>query len=173
MSHSDGRLLCDAALPRERSNLRFRRLDIDDLDFENQFDVVFSNAALHWVADHQRLLQNAQRALRAGGRLRFQFAGAGNCARFFAVVREAMAQADFQRFFTGFEWPWYMPSVYEYERLVRSSGFREVRVWGENADRFFPDAETMVRWIDQPSLVPFLARVTEPAKASFRDFVVA
>ena len=165
--------MIDAALPKARNNLRFRRLDINSLDFENQFDVVFSNATLHWVTDHQRLLLNVHRALRPEGRLRFQFAGAGNCAHFFAVVREAMAQAEFQPFFAGFEWPWYMPSVDEYNRLTQSSGFREVRIWGENADRFFPDAEAMVRWIDQPSLVPFLARVTEPAKDSFRNFVVS
>lgn len=164
--------MIDAARHKERGNLRFRRMDIDDLDFENQFDVVFSNAALHWVADHQRLLKNVHRALRTEGRIRFQFAGEGNCANFFAVVREAMSQEAFQPFFAGFKWPWYMPSVDEYEQLVESSGFREVRIWGENADRFFPDAAAMVRWIDQPSLVPFLVHVTEPAKDSFRDFVV-
>ena len=37
----------------------------------------------------------------------------------------------------------------------------DVRVWGENADRFFADAEAMIRWIDQPSIVPFLACVRE------------
>jgi trans-aconitate methyltransferase len=45
-------------------------------------------------------------------------------------------------------------------------------VWGENADRFFVDTETMVRWIDQPSLVPFLACVPDIQKSNFREFVV-
>lgn len=40
---------------------------------------------------------------------------------------------------------------------AESSGLCNVRVWGENADRYFPDEEAMVAWIDQPSLVPFLA----------------
>ena len=48
-----------------------------------------------------------------------------------------------------------------------------MRVWGENADRLFPSTEAMIRWIDQPSLVPFLAYVAEPVKESFRDFVVS
>ncbi len=25
------------------------------------------------------------------------------------------------------------------------------RVWGENADHFFADADAMIRWVDQPS----------------------
>ena len=88
------------------------------------------------------------------------------------MIREAMAQEEFCSFFAGFEWPWYMPSVDEYQPLAESSGLRDVRVWGENADRYFPDAEAMIRWIDQPSLVPFLVHVADGAKESFRGFVV-
>jgi len=164
--------MIDAALPKDRNNLHFRKMDINDMDFEDQFDVVFSNATLHWITDHRRLLRNVRRALHAGGRLRFQFAGEGNCESFFAVVREAMTQEEFHPFFAEFEWPWYMPPVSEYERLAQSSGLRDIRVWGENADRFFPDVEAMVRWIDQPSLVPFLACVADPMKGPFRNFVV-
>ena len=30
----------------------------------------------------------------------------------------------------------------------------------------------MIRWVDQPSLVPFLTHVPEKSKQVFRDFVV-
>jgi len=165
--------MIDAALPKQRGNLHFRKMDINKMDFADEFDVVFSNATLHWILDHDLLLKNVCRALRINGRLRFQFAGDGNCMNFFAVVREAITLGKFRIYFAGFEWPWYMPTVDQYSRLAGSSRLRDVRVWGENADRNFPDAEAMIRWIDQPSLVPFLALVADPAvKASFRDFVV-
>lgn len=164
--------MIDVASTRERSNLRFFRLDINHMEYENQFDVVFSNATLHWIKDHQRLLQNVHRALRDDGRIRFDFAGDGNCSHFFSVVRDAITRDEFNSFFTAFEWPWYMPSVDEYEILAKSSGLHCVRVWGENVDRFFPDKEMMIRWVDQPSLVPFLAFVPDPVKTSFREYVV-
>jgi trans-aconitate 2-methyltransferase len=56
--------------------------------------------------------------------------------------------------------------------LVESSGLNDTRVWGQNADRYFPDEDALTRWIDQPSLVPFLAHVSELDKRAFRDFVV-
>ena len=34
-------------------NLRFEQADASDLPFNEEFDVVFSNAVLHWVIDHQ------------------------------------------------------------------------------------------------------------------------
>jgi len=60
----------------------------------------------------------------------------------------------------------------EYEELTESSSWRDVRVWGENADRFFPNEEKLTGWIDQPCIVPFLAQLPEPVKGSFRDLVV-
>ncbi len=74
--------------------------------------------------------------------------------------------------FAAFDWPWYMPAVDEYRALVESSELRDVRVWGENADRYFPDVAAMIRWVDQPSLVPLLACVPDRGKERFRDYVV-
>ena len=33
----------------KQKNLRFQRLDINDIDFENEFDIIICNATLHWV----------------------------------------------------------------------------------------------------------------------------
>jgi trans-aconitate methyltransferase len=161
-----------AAQPKACQNLRFVRMDINDLSLSAEFDVAFSNATLHWVKDHQRLYAHVGRLLLPGGRIRFNFAAEGNCSHFFRVVQEAMLQTEFSGYFAGFEWPWYMPAVDVYAALVASSGLGEVRVWGENADRFFGDAEAMIRWIDQPSIVPLLACVAEKHKRQFRDYVV-
>lgn len=164
--------MIDTALPKSGKNLRFLLKDIDNLDFAEAFDVVFSNAALHWVKDHRKLLKNVARALRPHGRVRFNFAGDGNCISFFKVIQEAMAHERYAHFFSDFTWPWYMPSVGEYAALCSSCGLRSVSVWGENADRFFPDKETMIKWVDQPSLVPLLPQLPEEERASFRNFVV-
>lgn len=115
---SDGRVLgidasqdmIEAALPKATANLDFRLMDIDDLDLADEFDLIFSTATLLWVKDHRRLLRNVQSALRPGGRVRFDFAGDGNCINFFEVIREAMALDPFAESFDNFEWPWYMRS---------------------------------------------------------------
>jgi len=162
-----------AAHANERPNLHFLLMDIDALELADRFDVVFSNATLHWVKDHRRLYGNVTRLLREGGRVRFNFAAEGNCSHFFAVVREAMALDTFSESFLAFDWPWYMPSVGQYAQLVETCGIRDARVWSENADRFFPSVAAMVAWVDQPSLVPFMERLPEDPARAFREFVVA
>ncbi len=164
--------MIEAAEPKQGGNLRFILMDINALDMDRGFDIVFSNATLHWVKDHRRLLHNIQRILRSGGVARFNFAGDGNCSYFFKVIRESMILPGFARYFNAFTWPWYMPTVEDYKALVEGVGFCSYEVWGENADRFFPDIEALTKWVDQPSLVPFMACVADHDKASFREFVV-
>ena len=163
--------MIEAAKAKEKANLHFVVMDMGELDFEDEFDVVYSNAALHWVKNHERLLVDVARALRQGGRVRFNFAGAGDCSNFIRVIRAAIAREEFAPYFKGFAWPWYMPAAIEYRRLVQRIGLREIAVWGENADRFFPEVETLLRWVEQPSLVPFLACVAEGDKPAFREYV--
>ncbi|MZP43866.1 methyltransferase domain-containing protein [Heliobacterium gestii] len=164
--------MIDAAKELEQGNLAFRRLDINEMVFENEFDLVFSNAALHWILDHERLLGKVYRALKPGGMARFNFAGDGNCVHFFAVVREVMGEPLFREHYKLFSWPWYMPAVDEYKALVNRYDFREALIWEENADRYFSDREGMIRWIDQPSIVPFLQYLPDDKKAAFRFAVV-
>ncbi|MBN1189874.1 MAG: methyltransferase domain-containing protein [Dehalococcoidales bacterium] len=168
---SSGSMIETAAALR-RHNLQFRRLDINSLDYTNEFDLVFSNATLHWVRDHARLLDKCFRSLKKGGMVRFNFAAEGNCSNFFSAVRPALKLPGYSDYFKTFEWPWYMPSLTEYAELVERSQFNASRVWGENADRYFPDSEAMIKWIDQPSLVPFLGYLPAAKKQDFRDYVV-
>jgi trans-aconitate 2-methyltransferase len=154
------------------SNLAFKLQDINSLDYTNEFDLIFSNATLHWIKDHNRLLTNVFKALRQNGIYRCNFAADGNCTNLFTIIKEAIKLPEYSGYFTGFEWPWYMPETNAYESLVQKFPFHEVKVWGEKADRYFPDADAITKWIDQPSLVPFLEVVPQNVKQSFRNHVV-
>lgn len=157
---------------RDRDNVKFELMDINDIVFVDEFDVVFSNATLHWIKNHNKLLKNVFNSLKDNGVVRFNFAADGNCACFFRVVKEMMAKSRYAAYFTDFEWPWYMPKVEEYGTVVEQFPFKEKRVWGENADKYFPNVEAMVKWVEQPSLVPFLACVGKKHRVGFRDAVV-
>ena len=50
------------------------------LTFEGEFDAVFSNAALHWMSDHDAVLSGVYRALKPGGRFIAECGGQGNIA---------------------------------------------------------------------------------------------
>ncbi len=165
--------MIETAKKLESKNLKFQFMDINDINFIREFDVIFSNATLHWVKDHKKLLNNCYAALRDNGFIRFNFAGCGNCASFYKVIKEVMQLDEYRNYFQNFEWPWYMPDINEYKKLAADSNFKDIRVWEENKDWYFPDEGSMVKWINQPSIVPFLAPVDKEYKEKFRSLVVS
>lgn len=156
-----------------RDNLSFLPMDMNDLHFSNEFDVIFSNAALHWVKDHHRLLQNSYEALKTGGILVWDFGCHGNCFHFLEVMQKLIADGHYMEFFKGFEMPWFMPTKSHYEKLIANIGFSHVTITEVNRDRFFPTSDDMIKWIDQPCIVPFMECIPAALKSTFRQEVIA
>lgn len=56
-------------------------MDGHDLTYEQEFDAVFSNAAIHWMSrDPVSVISGVRRALKPGGRFVAEFGGHGNIA---------------------------------------------------------------------------------------------
>jgi trans-aconitate methyltransferase len=143
------------------------------MDFSEEFDLAFSNAALHWIKDQDTFLLRLHRALKPRGCLRFNFAGDGNCPSIFRGMREAMSHPMFTSHFANYEWPWHMPSVGDFEIKLRAAGFVDIKVWMQDADRVFENAEEFSKFIVSMGLVPLLERVPEGSeRAAFEKHAV-
>jgi trans-aconitate 2-methyltransferase len=155
-----------------RDNLDFIHMDMNNLSFSNEFHIIFSNAALHWVKDHTRLLQSCYTALKERGILLWDFGSKGNCANFLEVIQKKMGDDRYIGFFKDFEMPWFMPSKNHYEELISSIGFSDVSITEINRDRYFSTYEDMIKWIDQPCIVPFIECIPDTLKSTFRKEVI-
>jgi SAM-dependent methyltransferase len=71
-----------------------RLINAEALAFDNEFDAVFSNAALHWISNQDALLDGVSRALRRGGRFVAEFGGHGNIARIEAAIKIVLARRE-------------------------------------------------------------------------------
>ncbi|HIF51591.1 MAG TPA: class I SAM-dependent methyltransferase [Thiotrichaceae bacterium] len=95
-------------------------VDGHELDFQNEFDAVFSNAALHWLLQPEKVIQGAYAALKSDGRFVAEFGGAGNIAALLKAMQEVL---DDNEEFGEFKSPWFFPTVEEYKSLLETGGF--------------------------------------------------
>ena len=64
--------MLEKARPLAGNGVRFEKGDIGAWESDAPLDLVFSNAAFHWVPDHPALLERLTRAVKPGGQLAFQ-----------------------------------------------------------------------------------------------------
>ena len=105
----------------ENPGIRFVRSDAQQVAFAEPLDAVFTNAALHWVDDPDRVFESVAGVLRSGGRFVGEFGGTGNVG---AIVEAVTAELEGRGY--DVESPWYFPSVGEFASGLERHGF-EVR----------------------------------------------
>jgi len=93
----------------------------EQITFHEEFDAVFSNAALHWMRNPEAVIASVWQALKPHGRFVAEFGGHGCVAK----IRKALVEALNRRGLNGeAAVPWYFPTVEEYSKLLRKGGFR-------------------------------------------------
>ncbi len=133
-----------------------RLADAAALDFDEEFDAVFSNAALHWILDYQAAAAGMFAALRPGGRLAVEFGGFGNIAAIRTALLAVLCREGVVVLGDGTaaaqEVParsmppdQYYPTAAEYAEVLAEAGFAEVRA--ELVPRPTPLAHGMVAWL--------------------------
>jgi trans-aconitate methyltransferase len=104
--------------------LKFSLADAAVFRFDEPFDSVFSNAALHWMPEAGLVIANVRRALKPGGRFVLEMGGKGNIARIVAVLSTVLTEAGYSP-----RNPWYFPSAAEYATLLENHGFEIEALW--------------------------------------------
>ncbi len=94
--------------------------DARKLDFQDEFDAVFSNAVLHWIPEASLVADSVYRSLKQGGRFVGEFGGHGNIA---AIMTSLVA--TLRRYGVQLEerLGWYYPTVAEYRVVLEQAGF--------------------------------------------------
>ncbi len=100
--------------------LKFVLADATNFHFDEPFDAVFSNAALHWVKDAEASVKCIAASLRTGGRFVAEFGGKGNITEILAAFRAVFGDAAEDLC------PWTFRGIGEYATVLERHGL-EVR----------------------------------------------
>ena len=97
-----------------------RLADAHDLPFAGEFDATFSNAALHWMLEPERVLAGVAQALVPGGRFVAELGAKGNVASILRAIAEALERRGID---ASLRVLWYFPSPAEYAAQLEAAGF--------------------------------------------------
>ncbi len=153
------------------SHLMFELLDVRDMEYVEWFDVVFSNAVLHWIKEHLDMLHRVRKALKKGGRLLFQMGGRGNAREIIGILDELIKTTKWSPFFPDFPFPYGFYGVDEYKRWITEAGLKTRRVELIPKDMQHKGKEGFAGWI-RSTWLPYLSRIPGQMKAEFIEAIL-
>ncbi len=158
--------------PEKHPNLTFDAGDASHLDFFGEFDVIFSNSALHWVLDQAPVLAGMKRSLKPGGKIYLQMGGRGNASRTWEALSVLMVQERWSRYFNDFSFPYGFYGPDEYREWLVEAGFEPRRVELVARDMALEGREGLAAWI-RTTWLPFTQRVPEDEREIFISELIA
>lgn len=130
------------------------------------FDLVFSNAALHWVDDHEKFLAGAAAVLKSSGRLAVSCGGKGNAHEVFLALRPVMRLQRWREFFRRMPLPYFFYAPDDYKKWLPKFGFKISSLKLAPKDTAYDGAASLATWLNTTWL-PFTQRVPENLRAEF------
>src|SRR5439155_10949090 len=138
-------------------------MDARRTELNRCFDIVVSNAALHWIEDHPAVLNGLSRIMRRGGRLILSCGGRGNAVDILEAVHRVTARESWSKYFEGFAFPYHFYGPDEYSRWLPEAGLLPLRAELVPKDMPQPGAEGLAAWI-RTTWLPFTERVPESVR---------
>jgi trans-aconitate methyltransferase len=147
-------------------NLSFQVVDARRLPFKEQFDLVFSNAALHWIKDHKHLVLGIKSSLKPNGRMLLQMGGKGNAESMIAILETVIAEKEWEEYFSGFEFPYGFYSPVMYNRWLKEASLNPIRLELIPKDMSYSNEDGFAGWI-RTSWLPYTNRVPVHLREKF------
>jgi trans-aconitate 2-methyltransferase len=152
--------MLDAARAASHSSLGLRFVQGDQAQLTGEWDLIFSNAALQWSENHQKLIPRLYERLTPGGQITVQVPSNHNHISH-QLYRETASEEPFKSVLNSFQRYAPVLSIDEYARLFFECGAEHIIVFEKVYAHVLEDADAVVEWISGTALIPYFERLGE------------
>jgi trans-aconitate 2-methyltransferase len=146
---------------------RWIAADIAAWRSDEPLDLIFSNAALHWIAGHQAALPGLMESLRPGGVLAVQMPDTGRGA-WRRVLRDLAGSEPFAAWLGGFATPAHTLDLTAYFGLLQPLS-RRLELWSTEYLHTLEGDRPVADWTLGAGARPYLDRLPEGERTAFRE----
>ncbi len=146
---------------------RWCQADLREWSAQIHYDVLFSNATLQWVADHEQLLPRLMRGLTKGGTLALQMPCNFDQPSH-TLIRYVVEGKPWARFFNGVRAATHVSSPDKYFEILEPHA-AAIDLWETTYVQVLEGEDAVFRWMTGTSLRPFVEALDEPQRTEFLE----
>ncbi|WP_265130016.1 methyltransferase domain-containing protein [Chryseobacterium oranimense] len=151
----------------ENERLHFKLASTEEmLNADENWDLIFSNAALQWSDNHYDLFPKLISKLKSGGQLAIQMPyQPGNTLN--KILSELAGDEPFRSQLKDWNRPSAVLTIDEYAQILFDNGIEDLNLFQKVYPIIADDHETLFNFISGSALIPYLERLDEEQQKSF------
>ena len=151
----------------ENNRLKFQLQSIEDaVHSDTKWDLVFSNAALQWLDNHQELFPDVINLLNPGGQLAIQMpVQTDNVLN--QLLLELVQEDRYAKLFNNFVRESPVLSMDEYAQILFENGIEEIDIMQKVYPIIAENADQLLEFISGSALIPYLELLEGEEKTNF------
>lgn len=139
--------------------LRFEEREISSFEPKEKYDLIFSNAALHWVPDHVAVIKRLPKYLEKNGQIAIQMPTNFDFPSHM-IARELAAEMPFKQYIDQEHFPSVM-GIDAYSELFYRLGARKQNVTARVYPHVLESTDSLVEWV-KGSLLTYYQNLLPP-----------
>ena len=144
------------------------------LDFElcpiqevsGSWDLIFSNAAIQWVNNHEELIPRLVSLLNPRGQIAIQLP-ANHRHPTQTIISVLAREEPYSSALGGWERHWSALSIREYAELLYESGPQDINVFEKIYPHVLENVEAVIDWLSGTALLPYFERLPKELHEGF------
>lgn len=145
-------------------NVKIVNMDALKINNENEFDVVFSNSAIHWIKDLELMYTLIYKSLRNNGRIMVQ-TGLKEVNTLFQTF--LTVGKEFAAYLKDFTLPWRFLTAKENEIILTKNNFKEIIVEPKYLTKEFDNEDNLMDYFKGAAFVPYFDVLPDNIKDKF------
>ncbi|GAB3929669.1 methyltransferase domain-containing protein [Larkinella terrae] len=164
---SSQEMLNDSA-PFASSQVQFEQKSIENQvrNVEQKWDLVFSNAAIQWVDDHEALLPKIISLLKPNGQLAIQLPAQHHNA-LNKMLNELADEEPFKTELQGWQRTPPVLEIEQYAQLLFENGGNEITVFEKIYPLVVSDSSALYDWASGTTLIPYTEKLNDENRHRF------
>ena len=153
--------------------VEFKHCSIEELFYNDlpklvyKWDLIFSNAAIHWVSDHDKLFKCFRDQLKPQGQLAIQMpSGVRNRAQ--RIVMTIAGEEPYLSAMNGWLWEFPVLPVDDYVEILFNLGFERITAFEKVYPHVLESGEAVYEWVSGTTINAYLKKLPESLHSEFK-----
>ena len=150
------------------SNIEIIHGDAIQITYQDEFDAIFSNSAIHWIKNLELMYEKLFNALKKDGRILIQ-TGLKSINSTVKTIYKLVTLKKYRSALKDFKNPWRYLTFEETNELLKSLSFKNINIEEYNHLVKYKTEEGMLNYFKSAALVPFLTILPDDLKDEFLE----